>query len=289
MGAGNDAPGFRDWCLASWQAACDTLQETVAVVMACWSDMQLAAALRAQGVSAGSAAILVAVSHPESGGCGVMQQGQPYSTTGWGPWQITPGNSESQCGSNGELNSSLTASACAAAAKLRGGGLNQWTTFTSGKYVPFLSGAKSAVAQVYGMSAQEVQKLINSAPAGGSQNAQTTGLFGFPGDIFGGLVGDIFKGLGLPNPKDALIRLGLILLGGFVILVGILILAGKQNITSAITLAAPETRAAEVASGATGRQRRASTERSARRREAEASHDRAERRMDRELSRRASE
>lgn len=208
--------------------------------MKCWSNQQLAAALRVAGVPAGDAADLVATSHPESGGCGVVQQGQPYSTTGWGAWQITPGNSESQFGSDGALLN-LQPNADAAAAKLDSQGLGAWTTFTSGAYKPFLSSAEQAVSQVYNMPMKQVKNLAASAPGGGSQsNPQTTG-FGFslnPANWFAGLIGSSAF-------KDSAIRFGLIILGGALVVVGLVVLAGRSASKLAVSVAAPEARVSE--------------------------------------------
>ena len=69
---------------------------------------------------------------------GAIQQGQPYATTGWGLWQITPGNSEPQFGINQALLNPLN-NARAAVAKWRAaGGFSPWTTYTSGAYQRFM-------------------------------------------------------------------------------------------------------------------------------------------------------
>jgi hypothetical protein len=81
-----------------------------------------------------------AITGPESGfNAGEIQQGQPYATTGWGAWQITPGNSEPQCGTDQALLS-LRANACAAVAKYRAAGNSfiPWTTYNDGAYQQFL-------------------------------------------------------------------------------------------------------------------------------------------------------
>ena len=58
---------------------------------------------------------------------GIIQKGQPYSTTGWGLWQITPGNSEPQIGTDNALLNPVT-NAKAALAKYQGAGntLRPW-------------------------------------------------------------------------------------------------------------------------------------------------------------------
>jgi hypothetical protein len=207
--------------------------------MACYSDVQLAAALRKAGVGAGDAAFLVATAHPESGGCGVEQQGQPYSTTGWGPWQITPGNSEPQCGTNSQLFG-LEAAACAAAAKLKSQGLGAWTTITSGAYSAFFGKAKSAVSQVYSMSPSQVDQLVAGAKSG-TTSAQTTAFNPLNpfGNIGSDILGGIASSLGLPSPKDMMIRLGLVILGGLMLLVAIGMMAGKPALQVAESKAVP--------------------------------------------------
>lgn len=139
-----------------------------------YTDEQMAAALRLNGVPAGPAAVLVATSHPESSASNVVQQGQPYDTTGWGVWQITPGNSEPQAGVNNQLLT-LSANAKAAAAKWRSQGLGAWTTVTSGKDVPYLQAAQAAVARVYSLSDAEVSALVKSAGSGGQPGPGTSG------------------------------------------------------------------------------------------------------------------
>lgn len=57
---------------------------------------------------------------------GAIEQGYPYATTGWGLWQITPGDSEPQAGVDYELLSPYK-NAIAAVAKYRsGGGWGPW-------------------------------------------------------------------------------------------------------------------------------------------------------------------
>jgi hypothetical protein len=227
--------------------------------MACYTDLEMAAALRQAGVGAGDAAYLVATAHPESGGCGVMQQGQPYSTTGWGPWQITPGNSEPQCGSNGQLFG-LSAAACAAAAKLRSQGLGAWTTIVDGLYIPYFSAAKQAVASVYNMSESEVTKLVQQSGKGGSgsgsgggSGSQTTGFSIFsPSDWIQTIEQSVLKGFGVTSFQDLFIRGGLILLGGLLIIVGLIALTGKgEQIINVAAPGAPKAVGGEGASSGT--------------------------------------
>lgn len=95
------------------------------------------------GGPAAVAPIAAAIAAAESGlQVTVVQQGQPYATTGWGLWQITPGNSVPSAGIDKAL---LTgpANADAAVSKYRGSGssFRPWTTYTSGAYAKYLQAA----------------------------------------------------------------------------------------------------------------------------------------------------
>jgi phage-related protein len=85
------------------------------------------------------ARIAAAITGAESGfNPKAVQQGQPYATTGWGLWQITPGDSEPQFGINQQLLTGFT-NAEAAVAKYRGaGGFSPWTTYEDGAYLKFM-------------------------------------------------------------------------------------------------------------------------------------------------------
>jgi hypothetical protein len=84
--------------------------------------------------------IATAITQPESGGCATkVQQGQPWATTGWGLWQITPGDSSLL---DAETN------AVAAYAKYQASGFQPWTTYTGGEYEAYMSAAAAAVAQI---------------------------------------------------------------------------------------------------------------------------------------------
>jgi hypothetical protein len=100
---------------------------------------------QAGGPGGGTAQVAAAITGAESGfNPRAVQQGQPYATTGWGLWQITPGDSEPQFGINQALLNG-PANARAAVAKYRGaGGFSPWTTFEDGAYLRFLSGGTPA-------------------------------------------------------------------------------------------------------------------------------------------------
>lgn len=88
----------------------------------------------AAGGTRAVAPLMAGIALSESSGTpGAVQQGQPYSTTGWGLWQITPGDSESSIASNTQLLTPLENARAAVAkfdsAEQAGGtGLSPWTT-----------------------------------------------------------------------------------------------------------------------------------------------------------------
>lgn len=92
------------------------------------------------GGSANDAPVAAAIALAESSGIpDNVQKGQPYSETGWGLWQITPGDSVPSVGTDTALLDPAT-NAAAAIVKFKGAGnsFRPWTTFTSGKYLSFL-------------------------------------------------------------------------------------------------------------------------------------------------------
>lgn len=100
-----------------------------------------------------------------SGNAASVQKGQPYALTGWGLWQITPGNSAPSIGTDKQLLNPLT-NARAAVAKYKMGGLTQWATYTSGAYLRFMPGA--AGLQYTGAGATYGGTRPGGDPAGGS-------------------------------------------------------------------------------------------------------------------------
>jgi hypothetical protein len=95
--------------------------------------------------------VMTAISLAESSGNpSSIQSGQPYATTGWGLWQITPGNSEPSVGTDHDL---LDPRKNAEAAYLKyktpgpNGGLAQWTTYTGGAYKKYLQSVKDVQGQ----------------------------------------------------------------------------------------------------------------------------------------------
>lgn len=118
--------------------------------MTCHTDGQLAeAAWNAGFRSLTELATIVAIAHPESGGCDKVQAGEPYADTGYGVWQITPGDSVPQCGVDNALLS-LQANACAAWVKYRDAGYSfaPWTTWQLGLEQPYMASARVSAQSV---------------------------------------------------------------------------------------------------------------------------------------------
>ena len=90
----------------------------------------------AGGGPASVESIAAAIALAESGGRDVVQQGQPYATTGVGPWQITPG---------GSLDLLTNAREAVAKYKAAGNSFAPWTTFNDGAYRQFLRGGIPAI------------------------------------------------------------------------------------------------------------------------------------------------
>lgn len=97
----------------------------------------------AAGGPSAVAPTMAAIAMAESSGSNVIQQGQPYATTGWGLWQITPGNSVPSAGTDQALLDPAN-NARAAVAKYNSQGLGAWTTYTSGAFRQYLGGAPAA-------------------------------------------------------------------------------------------------------------------------------------------------
>lgn len=131
-------------------------------------DQVAAVALKA-GFPPGPAAIATAITMPESSrDSTIVQKGQPYATTGWGLWQITPGNSEPQFGIDERLLIPLN-NGHAAVAKWRGDhGFGPWTTYVDGAYRAWLPQAEAAVEHVAKLPPKQLEQLVKDAGAGGA-------------------------------------------------------------------------------------------------------------------------
>lgn len=108
---------------------------------------------------------------------GIIQAGQPYSTTGWGLWQITPGNSiPSSFGEDFELldpwnNAEGAVNKYVAA----GNSFSPWTTFNTGAYQNYLGDAQTPNTN---LSDPGQYVSINSAPSGTHNSSNPGSTFG---------------------------------------------------------------------------------------------------------------
>ena len=117
---------------------------------------------------------MAAIGLAESRGRNIRQQGQPYSRTGWGIWQITPGDSEPQFGIDQALLDPHV-NAEAAVAKEESQGLGAWTTYTSGAYKAFMPKRGRRGARGGGASAQDWGAIALSHFAGVDQGVDFNG------------------------------------------------------------------------------------------------------------------
>src|SRR5882757_5272196 len=88
-------------------------------------------ALTAAGFPDWSLDTMAAIGVAESSWTTAIQKGQPYATTGWGTWQITPGNSVPHVGVDMDLLD-LHVNARAAMVKFSERGYHPWSTWTNG-------------------------------------------------------------------------------------------------------------------------------------------------------------
>lgn len=153
------------------------------------------------------APIMAAISEAESSGSDIVQQGQPYASTGWGLWQITPGDSYPSIGTdNALLNPQVNAEA--AVAKYKSQGLGAWTTYQSGAYKQFLQGN------------------VTPNATGASYTAQPASL---TSSIASGALSGIMSGFGISSIQDLAERAALILFGAAIVVIAILRMTKLDN------------------------------------------------------------
>lgn len=129
---------------------------------------QVAAVAIAGGWPPGPAVVATAITGCESGrNSTIVQAGQPYSTTGWGLWQITPGNSVPQFGIDNALLDPLNNAKAGHYKWARAGGFSPWTTFEDGCYDENMAEATAAVEAVSHMSAAALSREVAAARKGG--------------------------------------------------------------------------------------------------------------------------
>jgi hypothetical protein len=105
---------------------------------------------------------------------GVIQPGEPYSTTGWGLWQITPGNSVSAYGSDFQLLDPWNNAEAAVSKYNAAGGFTPWVTYTDGAYKSFLQSTSAFEL----LSNPGQYDPVNSAPSGTHNSSDPGSTFG---------------------------------------------------------------------------------------------------------------
>jgi len=137
---------------------------------------QVAAVAIAVGWHPADAVIAVSITEPESSrNATVIQQGQPYATTGWGLWQITPGDSVPRFGIDRRLLKPLNNGGAAHWKWAQAGGWTPWTTWVNGLNRPFIGDAERAVAAVAHLSRKQLRQLVKDLGGpGGPTSPQVT-------------------------------------------------------------------------------------------------------------------
>lgn len=138
---------------------------------------QVAAVAIRAGWPPGPAVIAVSITEPESARIpDNVQKGQPYATTGWGLWQITPGDSVPAFGVNQAMLDPLNNARAGHAKWASAGGFSPWTTWSGGLNVPYIPAAEAAVQAVTHLSRKQLDKLVAAArkgSPGGGESGQS--------------------------------------------------------------------------------------------------------------------
>lgn len=110
---------------------------------------------------------------------GNIEPGESYADTGWGLWQITPGNSEPTYGVDYQLLDPWN-NAEAAVAKYDANGFLPWTIYTSGAYEGFLPNVQGVLPDTVLTDPGQYQWFNGPAPAGSAANFALGGTYGPP-------------------------------------------------------------------------------------------------------------
>lgn len=167
--------------------------------------------------------------------------------TSWGLWQISNG-SHSQVSPN--WNDPVT-NAQLAIGKLNSQGLGAWGTYDSGAYLQYYK-ANTGTTPASSFPGNTNSPATNAQLL--SQNP-TSNLLNtiFPQLSFGGLSAQVASTFGAGSIRDLFIRLGFILLGGTLLIVGLVVMSGKQVSQILPIAVAPEAGAAKGAANASAR------------------------------------
>lgn len=128
---------------------------------------QVAAVALHVGWNEEEAVTATSITMPEAGrNSTIVQAGQPYATTGWGLWQITPGNSVPRYGINDALLNPVNNGLAAHWKFTAAGGWSPWTTDVNRLNVPWLPDAAAGVAAVLKLTPAQRKKLLAEAEKG---------------------------------------------------------------------------------------------------------------------------
>jgi hypothetical protein len=108
---------------------------------------------------------------------GIIQPGMPYSTTGWGLWQITPGDSVPAYGEDHQLLDPWNNAEAAVNKYDAAGGFTPWTTYVDGAYASYLQYATTPNTNLTDPGQYDP---INGAPAGTHNSSDPGSTFGPP-------------------------------------------------------------------------------------------------------------
>ncbi|HEV3380669.1 MAG TPA: hypothetical protein VG142_06785 [Trebonia sp.] len=106
---------------------------------------------------------------------GIIQPGEPYSTTGWGLWQITPGDSVPAYGEDYQLLDPWNNAEAAVSKYDAAGGLTPWTTYVDGAYENYLQDASAPDTDLTDPGQYDP---INSGPSGTHNSSEPGSTYG---------------------------------------------------------------------------------------------------------------
>jgi hypothetical protein len=108
---------------------------------------------------------------------GIIQPGMPYSTTGWGLWQITPGDSVPAYGEDYQLLDPWNNAEAAVYKYDAAAGFTPWTTYVDGAYQGYLQYASTPNTNLTDPGQYDP---INSAPSGTHNSSAPGSTYGPP-------------------------------------------------------------------------------------------------------------
>lgn len=184
--------------------------------------------------------IAAAITYPESSANpNSIQAGQPYDTTGWGLWQITPGNSEPTIGVDRALLNPLTnAQAAVAKYKQAGNSFRPWTTYNNGAYRRYLQ--NGVPPDTVGAGALSVGGGNDATPGTGDTGNGTATATN--ASLASSIVDDVYKLFNVLG--NTAVFASAILFGGILVGAGFYMLfRGTDTLSAVSAVGGPATRA----------------------------------------------